>query len=322
MKSMSAIKLVKNSIVAILIVSIFYYFWVNAESLDRLLSGIDIYKFLFLVVFMLLSYIVSSFSLFIVLKVKNPSLKWVGLLRFFMMKKLINMHLPQSGHVYEAIRLKEEFDVKYIDYAACFSVVAWLSACFNLFIAFMASCYMTVFNEEKVNSIVLGVFALVLVASLTAPFLVNIVFKRLPGLISKESRWGVIENINRLLSIVKNDLITVSVLPLLVASLTLQFMVIIFYMYYGLGSIGEHVGFFEIIPFVALSVILGLVNVVPGNIGINEYAYGILGSQYHMELSAGIVLSLLFRVAGYLSLLVVIVPVSAHMVLSKIKSNQ
>jgi len=306
------IKYLRITVVVLLIVSILVYFYKNLDELAEILHGIDIIEYGYVIVFMLLSYLTASFGLFVVLRLKSPKLKWKSLLRFYMEKKLLNMHFPQLGSVHEAVSLKYKFDVSYMDYAASFIVITWMSACFNLFMTLLFIGYTTVIGGNMVDSSVVIVIGLLLFMMMVAPFVLGSVFRQFNGRVGKNASWGIVNKADSLASIVRNDLLKLEVMPLLLLVLLLQFFIVVCYMYFGLSSIGMTREFYDIVPFVVLSIFLGLVNIIPGNIGINEYAYGIVGGFYDMKMSEGIVLSLIFRVASYLSLLSMIAPVYTY----------
>ena len=56
---------------------------------------------------------------------------------------------------------------------------------------------------------------------------------------------------------------------------------------------------YDIVPFVALSSMVGLVTILPGNIGIIEYAFGVVGSILSLPFGIGMLLSLLIRLLTY-----------------------
>ncbi|RJQ27267.1 hypothetical protein C4565_05485 [Candidatus Parcubacteria bacterium] len=287
----------------LLILSILWYFAKN-RSLLRMLAEVDLRYCALLLPLVLLLYVISSVNLFVVLKSKHPDLIWRRWVGFHFAKRFLNMHLPQSGNVYEAVKTKERFGIEFLSYAASLGAVNWFNACFNCLAALLLFIVLAISTGSGTMSI-MGSLALLLAALALGPLALDYLFSHVrwascPGILLRFLQGG-----HQLVQAMRADIFRASVLPQLFGLDLLFVGVSTVTIAVGFKALGVSLGIKALLPFVILNTIVGLVTILPGNVGLIEYAFGLLGSAYDMTMASGIFLSLLLRVASYVVFLII-----------------
>jgi uncharacterized membrane protein YbhN (UPF0104 family) len=291
-------------VIFLLVASIFIYFSNNIDSL-KYFKNITALNFICLTVSIFFMYIFASINLFILLKARQPELSWLKWIRYYLVKRFLNMHVPQAGNIYEAVVLRDKFDINLIDYGASFSAVNWIAISFNLGLITIFSGVDYFMNDVTTGTLFVVVLTIFL-SMLIMPFFLELFFRRMTFFKKSSVLCKLIESLHKMLKIMKQDLFSVRIMLSLMFWSSMLFVSTVISLYYAFQSIGVDANFWQLIPFVLLSLLMSMISIIPGNIGVGEYAFGFLGAAYNMDLSAGIILSIVFRVATYLLYIVIL----------------
>jgi len=298
-----------------MLISIFVYFRRNQDVL-KLLKDVDIKYCVLLLPFIFLSFVIGSANLFILLKAKHKGIFWLKWFRFHFVKRFLNMHIPQSGNVYEAIKMREIFGIDILSYTASFGAVNWFNACFNCAIALVVLLAWTGFSGQINLFIIFGIL-FILSLLITVPPLIDYFCLRVGKLAFSGAVSTYVHKAHDLVRSMREDILDVHVFFKLLFWNTLLFCVGIATLFIGFKTLDVNIGLKGLIPFVVLSLMSGLVSILPGNIGIVEYAYGFLGSAFNLTISVGILLSLMFRIVTYVVFLVTFLVLASVSVLKQ-----
>ena len=293
-------KLIENVryLIAILLVaSIAVFLLKNKDKLELLYNINFMYCFLLLPC-VFLTHLVGSANLFVLLKAKHQKLVWIKWIGFHLVKRFMNMHLPQSGNVYEAIKMKEKFGIDTFCYVSSFGAVNWFNACLNCFISFVLLLGWSGGGGQK-NMFVIGGLLLLLIILIVVPLSLDFLFLHarkcsFPGTFDRY-----VATAHQLVRSMREDIMDVRIFPRLLLWNILLFCVSTVSLFLGFRTLDVHVELNVLIPFVALNSMVALVSILPSNIGITEYAFGFLGDALNLAMTIGILLSLLFRLLTY-----------------------
>jgi len=155
-----------------MLISIFVYFRTNQEML-KFLYNVDAKYCILLFPLIFLSYVIGSANLFILFKARYKNIIWLKWFRFHFVKRFLNMHMPQSGNVYEAIKMKEKFGIDIFSYTTSFGAVNWFNACFNCAISLVVLLAWTGFSKEMNLSIIFGILLTLLLLIIVPPLIDN-----------------------------------------------------------------------------------------------------------------------------------------------------
>jgi len=219
-----------------------------------------------------------------------PYLFWQ---RFFVLSQFLNSALPQAGSIYRAVRLKREIGLGYTAYVGGYFVFAWLS------VLFLLLCATLILGSSGFSPRPFGVpIALWPAAAALLLFLapaLAVMLCRL-GLPSWRPVAWLAERLSAVFAMGPACLRSPSfaALFLLLALLgLLPGLLVLSLLCQGIGlspSPGELLVIFVLIQ------LSGYVAVTPGNIGVQELLYALVGSQVGFTLASGVMLSLLIRV--------------------------
>lgn len=285
-------------IAAFLACSISYYLfdnWVNIKALVR----VRLIYALFLMPVMSLSFVFLSANLFVLLKHRHPELKWASWFKYHIIKRFMNMHLPQSGNIYEAIKTKERFGVNLYNFTSSLGAVNLFAACFNCLISIIFLVILGAITNSYSQTLILSL-AFILLLLVTIPLFLEIIFIHLGKFAFSEGIINILEKAHAIVINMKKDLLRQEIIFRLILWNTFFFINSAFTIYLGFRALDLHVSLNSLIPFVILNTIVGLVTILPSNIGLIEYSYGVVGTYINLPLGVGILLSIFFRLMAYI----------------------
>ncbi len=213
--------------------------------------------------------------------------------RIVVLGQFLNLLVPQLGNVYRGLTLKREFGVSYQTYATGLFMFVWLDTTFGFGLCLLVLAVLAP-GLKLAGMPVLPVIAVVLVALMFAPFLAAKLLGKLrlgPGRLANAQARA-------------NALLVTSMSSFRSPGFTLRFLAasalvmadqsLILWLCFravGLPIDPESAALFQVVIKLSNQVI-----VTPGNLGVTEMAFGLLGAAAHGgSLEYGIAAALVFR---------------------------
>lgn len=224
---------------------------------------------------------------------KNPPFwEWF---KVIMLARFYNLFFAQSGNIYRGVELKRRFGISYTDYVSASVSFGWMDICLDLIIT--GAIIILIRPEFKLGDFKAYQFvALLLLVIICLPILADLLLKRISTnasvllwIKSKLSQviTATISNIKDLSYLAK-----IVIWGLLVAAQTL----IVYYILFTSFEIKLDIP--SLMLFYALLKLSSAVIITPGNIGIQEIAFGVLSTQIGGGMAQGILISAISRVLG------------------------
>lgn len=281
---------------------ILYFFATNQEGI-RLLLQIHAGPFLALLFLQFTYLIVHGYRFQIVLeKCSGREIGFRPWFRIYVLGRFLNMIVPQLGAIYRSVRLKKDYQITYTRYVSGFFSHAWLGCSFNLVAALVMIVLLSPDLRIGPVQAIYPVLGLVVVLGL--------------GPVLLEALWSVRVIEVRALSWLHAklaEMLRVSVQSLRDRAYLTRFLLLalvllvqacaIFYLCFL--SLGIPVEPAAVILFYVLLQLSTYVNVTPGNLGVQEIAFGLLADQMGIGMGEGMLVSVLLRVTGYIALFAV-----------------
>lgn len=228
-------------------------------------------------------------------KMQWPDITLFNLVQNLYSARFLNTILAQVGTIYRAVILKRNHNISYTSYISSFASFAWMDMCTNMLIA--AGIIGFVNPDFKLGGVDSWLLLLVMAAIvILVPVAAELVFRktnfRQPYLAWVHSKLGEVLTVT-----VKNIydgvyLLKIVGLGLLVLVCTMGLFYICFIIF------GIDASLPALAMFYVLLKISTYFNLTPGNIGIQELAYGFLGEQMGIGMAQGVLVSAFMRVAG------------------------
>ena len=247
---------------------------------------------------------------------KIPYVQW---LYIFMMGRFLNMFISQGGNVYRTVTLKAGFGLPHTHYIGCLLTFAWLDTILNLCLAEI--CILLMHPDLRlgpVNAYV--VIAVILLFTLVGPLLLSTVSRKINP---RNKMLGWISNKVKLL---------LEGCKLIVADTRL----LVGFVFLGIGScsimaaalgisftaIGTKLSVSQLLLLYSLYKLSIYIMVTPGNLGIREVSLAAVCGLMNVNISAGLLSSIIIRLCHYLSLIVLIVLTRMILAIRKLCFNQ
>jgi uncharacterized membrane protein YbhN (UPF0104 family) len=230
---------------------------------------------------------------------------FVPWLRLFTIGRFLNLFVPQAGNVYRAVELRRRFDVGYQDFVAAFVNAPWLAMVLNLALGAVAVAAL-----QPAAAIAGWPLWLVLAGATllggAAPFVALAVLPLMPD------RWRPLAWLRaRLSEMVRATLESLRdrrYLARVLAWTLVSFVQASAMLWYGFAALGSPVGVAEAIAFYVLLQLATYFPVTPGNVGVQELAFGALAAGFGAAAVDGVVVSGLIRVTGVVALVLAALP--------------
>jgi uncharacterized membrane protein YbhN (UPF0104 family) len=254
-----------------------------------------------------LAYLVAQSGRFHVVLVRFTD-RQVGFepwLRLFVLGRFLNLFVPQGGNVYRAVELHRRFGVRPTHFVAAFVNAPWLAMVLNLALGSIA-----VATLQPAAS--LGGWPLWLVLAgatllgAMAPFVALGVLPLVPR------GWRPLVWLHaRLVEMVRATLASLRDLRYLLrvfAWTLVSFVQASVMLWYGFAVLGSPVGIAEAIAFYVLLQLATYFPLTPGNVGVQELAFGALAAGFGAAAVDGVAVSGLVRVTGVMALVLAALP--------------
>jgi uncharacterized protein (TIRG00374 family) len=283
----------KIAIVAACIVYIADFFYTNRNSLSIVIRM----NFATLLILVLLSFsymLLHSWRFqFILQKCGSRKIAFWQWFKILTLGNFLNMVFSQLGNVYRGVKLKKEHDISYTSYITTFASFAWMDTWMNLVLAIVI--ILLVKPDLKIGSfsasslLVIICAVIIILPVMASLFLRFIRFKNryLDWTKSKLSQvlTATLDNIKDTSFLLKIILLGVTIFALVVFSYHVLF-----------------AGFDMQLTLPVLAVFCTLLSlstffvITPGNIGIQEIAFGFISQQLGIGMAQGILVSVVSRI--------------------------
>lgn len=212
--------------------------------------------------------------------------------------QFLNLFGP-LGNVYRAVVLKREHGVSYTSYASALFAFVWLDTLMAFLIAFVVIALLEPGLDLFGYPALLVLLVVVGVAAL-APLVALRGVSRFGGLLPARLS----ERLVKLVATAGNALRQPRFMLRFLAINLVTTLVHASALWLGFFAVGGRVGLPGLVLFQVFVRASNLIQVTPGNVGINELAYGLLAHASHCSVEQGVSVALLNRAIGTLTTIV------------------
>ncbi len=239
------------------------------------------------------------------MKLAERSVGFWPWLQLFVLGRFLNLFVPQAGNVYRGVELKRRFGIGYTRFVAAFVNAPWVAMVMNFLIG--AVVVGLAQPEARVGAwplgLLLGLAALVTAA---APVLA------LPLLALVPQRWRALAwlhtRLAETLQVTLASLRDARYLARVLAWTLAAFVQAVALLWLCFVALGADVGLAQAVAFYVLLQLSTYLAVTPGNLGLQELAFGFLALGMGGGAVEGVVVSGLLRVTGVIALLLTALP--------------
>jgi uncharacterized membrane protein YbhN (UPF0104 family) len=225
--------------------------------------------------------------------------------RLFVLGRFLNLFVPQAGNVYRAVELRRRFDVPVQSFLVAFVNAPWLAMILNF-----------LFGGAAVGLLAPGatlagwpLWVLLIAATLATTLAPIVALLTLP-LLPERVRWAAWLRA-RLAEMVRVTLQSVQE-PRYLARVAwwtlLAFVQASVMLWVGFVALGLPGGVAEAIAFYVLLQLATYVQVIPGNLGVQELAFAGLSAGFGASVADGVLVSTVVRVTGVIALVATALP--------------
>lgn len=283
-------------VLAVSLVYILCLLWHKRDQVQALLANIKLQYILVIMAVQIIFLLLQAWRYQIVIKkcssTKIPYKPW---LKLFILGRFLNRFVPQLGNLFRSIKLKQDYRISYTDYISSFLAFAWLDTIFNLVLVLIVIRITA--SEFKVGSFNAEFVLFVILAFvLAAPILLNLLFKSV-NFKTKSIKW-IHSKISEVFAVNINNLKDIPFLLKTTALGLLVFISLCVILNTCFIGLNIHTQIAVIVLFCALHKLSLFVTITPGNIGVQEIVYGVLGELMNIGMEQGILVSIIIRITG------------------------
>ncbi len=285
--------LLKIVIVAACIVYIASFFYTSRSSLSIVIK-LNFTTLSALVLLWFCYMLTHSWRLQLILqKCSGRKIAFWQWFKILVLGNFLNMVFSQLGNIYRGVRLKKECDISYTSYIASFASFAWMDTCMNLVLAIVI--ILLIEPDLKIGSfpasfLLVIICAVIVILPVAASSLLRFIRFKNHYLDWTKSK------LSQVLATTLDNIKDVSFLLKIILLGIAVFMITVF-SYHVLFA-----GFDMRLSLPALTVFCTLLNlstffvITPGNIGIQEIAFGFISQQFGVGMAQGILVSIVSRI--------------------------
>jgi hypothetical protein len=288
-------KIIRLVLVVICIIYLIRFFYKNRDTLN-LVFNLDLTTIFSIIALQLIYYPLQACLIKTILeKCSGSKLPFWGWFRIFILSTFLNMVLSQAGNVYRGVQLKNDYNISYTRYISSYASFAWMDMWINLIIATIIVLFLK--PDLQIGPLTAWkVLLAAIIVVVVTPILIEILWRRikfnntsLSWVHSKLSEVLAVSvsNIKDIAYLAKIVLINLAVLICIAGLLRFCFLVL-----------NIRLNMPAVVVFYALLKISNYVNLTPGNLGIQELAYGFLGTQMGIGMAQSVLVSAFMRLTG------------------------
>jgi len=279
---------------------IVYYFYHKRHDIDLVLN-IRPWALFLIMAFHLVYFAIHSFRLQVVVeKFCGARLRYIHWFRLFMLGGFLNKLLPQAGNIYRAVQLKSYYQVSYTHFATAFVFFTWVDTFLNFSIVSIIIIG-TGFSLELAGIQAVYVLPVLALLVMVLPFLLDKVLRNIR--IEKDF----ISSLHKKFSVIVGNFVAAFNDPafsgkIIVLGL-IAFIPMCIRIYVTFLMLDVHLSLQTLVLFYALLKLSQLVNLTPGNLGIQELALGYVSEEAGVGMENGIIAALILRMLAYILLM-------------------
>lgn len=239
-------------------------------------------------------------------------------LHIFIVGRFLNLFFPQAGNMYRGYELRGRFGVTITSYLTALLSAGWIAASVNF--ATGALVVLVARPDLQLAGVSIWIpLGGAAVVSGAAPFAGTPAVVRL-GANTEKFAWLH----GRLVALLQVAITSVKdpryLCRILIWSLAAFFQAVVVY-WACFGAIEVNVGLPEVAAFYAIIQVTTFVAITPGNLGVQELAFGALGAGLGAGLVEGVLVSALLRVTGSAALVAFALPLGGLRLLQSMRNE-
>jgi uncharacterized protein (TIRG00374 family) len=213
--------------------------------------------------------------------------------RIYTLAQFFNMIFPQMGNIYRAVSLKKNHSISYTEYITGFASFAWMDLCINMMIALAV----ILFNNPHFKIGRLGAWQtllVILIGIIIAPVLAEALLNKI-RFENVYLGWIRSKLLETLTATVKSVGDKVYLLKIILLGLVGFIQTVLAY-YVLFLSLNTPLSLSALAVFYSLLKLGTFVSITPGNIGVQEVAFGFLSEQMNFGMAQGVLVSVFGRI--------------------------
>jgi uncharacterized protein (TIRG00374 family) len=290
-------KWLQYGIVALCAIFIIKYFMAHTAEL-KLILNLNLFYITIILLFNLLIHLIASYKMYFVLKKLGlHRISYYQWLKIFSISRFLNFHITQGANVYRSVVLKKEHGFSYTNSISMLTFMGWAESVFILLI----SCLSIALINKNLSIEGINIFSILLIlfiVFLISPFIAQKILRKVSVKI-KYLNW-VHSKLDHLSEIVIECIKNTDIIFKIFLLSVLAFACYLTAIHASFEAIGIVLSLDEVILFVVIILLNGIINITPSNIGIMELMCGYLSLSLGGTLGYGIIACSILRVLGYL----------------------
>ena len=274
--------------------------WLLYNSREDLLLffNLQFYNVLSLYLIYLLQFLISTIPfLLIIHRYRERAIPIIEWFKIMFVSRMANNLVSKSGSVYKAYILKNSFDFTYTHYFHVATMYSWLKVFMNLVL--VSLCLLLFMPELKFGDysalLIMGLLSIVVFLS---PFAIDRVFYFLKP--KTGFMLTIYNKVARIIMALIENAKDITFMSKLISLILMQFGLYVVLFKILFTGINIDIGYAELSLFIAIQQVSVLLFITPGNIGVRELLYGVVGGAIGIGVAEGVVVSALLRVVTYL----------------------
>ena len=290
-------KLAQYTIVVLLLGLIGKYFIEHTEEL-KTIADISVWNLLLLFSLLFINNILYAYSMYVILEKRLQgrltAFEWI---KIVIVSRAINFFVTQGANVYRSIYLKQKFDLSHANYIGVVMFHSWWFTVTTLSFCWLAFwCFNTSFAMQ--NAVTMSLFAIAILLLGLLPVLVAIT-SRFDLFAGKRFAW-IKERASAILIEFNNSALDKLFLFRISCLSFITFLITIVTLNITFEALHHELSIDETSLFATIFTMSKYMNVVPGNLGVTEYLFGLLSHLTGGTLGVGVLVSGILRVIDFL----------------------
>ncbi|HAL45304.1 MAG: hypothetical protein A2Y12_06475 [Planctomycetes bacterium GWF2_42_9] len=295
------------------------YFYQNWDSL-QITFKIDKFSIFCIILFSFTTLLTYTYRFKIIIQkcsgINPPFWQWFNIV---MLARFYNLFFAPSGNIYRGIEFKRKFGISYTDYISAGISFTWMDLTLDLILAFIVIMFVNP-GFKLIGLEAWQVVGVITTGIIFMPFAAYFALKAIsvksPSLVWTKTK------ISQVVSATLNNardlkyLTKIIVWGLLVTIQTL----IVYYLIFISFNFKLHLP--ALMLFYSLLKISTAFIIIPGNVGIQEIAFGILSKEMGTGMAEGILISTVMRVLGTSLIIIIALIIGGKGLFSKEKLKE
>jgi uncharacterized membrane protein YbhN (UPF0104 family) len=252
-------------------------------------------------------------------KCSGRHIEFLSWFHLFIVGRFLNLFMPQAGNLYRGFELRRRFDVTVTSYLTALFAAAWVAAVVNFAIG--TNVVLVARPNLQLGGISVGL-VLGVAAVLTAAVPVAGA-RALARLDASVTRFGWLRaRFMALLQVAVGSIQDPRYLVRIIGWSVTVFAQAVFIYRVCFSAVGVDIGMAEIAAFYAILQVTTFVMITPGNLGVQELAFGALGAGIGAGAVEGVIVSALLRITGIAAVVALATPLGGLRLLKATRKSR